>query len=68
MKIGDLVVRTYGLDDRIPGIITGTADANCRETGQRACAVAWSDNTTSEELDCELDYLKDILEAVDQDD
>ena len=69
MKIGDMVVRAYAFHAFIPGIIV---DEEYNEIStiddmtytEHNFTVAWSDNSTSREMDVELDYLEDALEAI----
>jgi len=60
IKVGDLVVRAYAFRELIPGIIVGVISPST--IGEWAFVVMWPDNTTTEELGCELDFLKDMVE------
>ena len=70
MKIGDMVVRAYAYHAFIPGIIVDE-ELEHHPDGDDFVAhtdhnfiVAWSDGSTSREMDVELDYLEDAFEAI----
>ena len=70
MKIGDMVIRAYAFHAFIPGIIVdeeyneiSDVDHDLAYT-EHNFTVIWSDNSTSREMDVELDYLEDALEAM----
>jgi len=67
MKIGDMVVRAYAYHAFIPGIIVDEQHAIKEATysgesySEINFTIAWSDNSTSHEMDIELDYLEEAL-------
>ena len=73
MKIGDLVVRAYPMPRIVRGIVVDRMSEHVQLDSdmdheswydETRIEVAWSDGTTSKEMECELEYFNELIASM----